>query len=373
MYLHLVLPDRAQVDDLLTARRAGSVSIYLATDPASDGRAERIELGNLWSQARLQLEAAEADKRALEVYDALLDDLRDDDGFWAFQANSLAVFLTDQGISTFQVPNALENSVHVSDRFHVMPLLRSLSFPSAAYVLSLSQNATQVLEVLPVGEPEVIAVADLPKDAIDAVGVPSISGRKHHNRVGGSEGKKMRLGQYCRAVDEALRPLLLGRDVPLILAAARPLDNIYRQWNSYAHLAEQTIAGNPDTATDGELAVAAREILDEINAARLQALAEVFEQRSGQDRTAFDVADVARAATFGMVDTVVVDIDADLPGAIDESGAVTFDSADDAVNYGIIDEIARRVWLSGGRIVAVRREDVPGGGDVAATLRWSMS
>lgn len=70
MYLHLVLPDRAQVDDLLTARRAGSVSIYLATDPASDGRAERIELGTCGRRRDCNSKAAEADKRALEVYDA---------------------------------------------------------------------------------------------------------------------------------------------------------------------------------------------------------------------------------------------------------------------------------------------------------------
>jgi hypothetical protein len=44
-----------------------------------------------------------------------------------------------------------------------------------------------------------------------------------------------------------------------------------------------------------------------------------------------------------------VDIDEVIPGSIDETtGAVTFSAADDAVHYGVVDEIARRVWLSGG-------------------------
>ena len=60
MYLHLVLPDHAQTDELINARQDGSVTLYLATDPASDSRAELIELGNLWSQARAQLEEAGA-------------------------------------------------------------------------------------------------------------------------------------------------------------------------------------------------------------------------------------------------------------------------------------------------------------------------
>lgn len=37
-----------------------------------------------------------------------------------------------------------------------------------------------------------------------------------------------------------------------------------------------------------------------------------------------------------------------------------------------IDEIARRVFLSGGTVMAVRRDDVPGGGSAAAILRYAI-
>ena len=45
---------------------------------------------------------------------------------------------------------------------------------------------------------------------------------------------------------------------------------------------------------------------------------------------------------------------------------------DDAVNYGVVDEIARRVWQTGGTVLAVRREDIPGGGPAAAILRYAL-
>ncbi len=41
-----------------------------------------------------------------------------------------------------------------------------------------------------------------------------------------------------------------------------------------------------------------------------------------------------------------------------------------ATSYGVVDEIARRVWLNGGRVLAVRKDDVPGQG-VAAILRYA--
>ena len=80
---------------------------------------------------------------------------------------------------------------------------------------------------------------------------------------------------------------------------------------------------------------------------------------------------MARAATFGLVATVLVDIDEVVPGQVDEeTGAITIDDTDDAVNYGVVDEIARRVWLNGGHVLAVRRSDIPGNGSVAAILRY---
>ena len=45
---------------------------------------------------------------------------------------------------------------------------------------------------------------------------------------------------------------------------------------------------------------------------------------------------------------------------------------DDAVSYGVVDEVARRVRLTGGRVLAVRRGDVPGGGPAAAILRYAI-
>ncbi len=47
-------------------------------------------------------------------------------------------------------------------------------------------------------------------------------------------------------------------------------------------------------------------------------------------------------------------------------------SDDDAVSYGVVDEILRRVLLSGGRVLALRTAEVPGGGPLAAILRYAL-
>jgi hypothetical protein len=159
----------------------------------------------------------------------------------------------------------------------------------------------------------------------------------------------------------------------LILAAAEPLDSIYRSLNSYPRLAPSGIGGNPERTPNGELAARAREVLDELYADELRATQELFERRRSEGRGLVDIGDVARAATFGAVDTLLIDIDDIVPGSVDEdTGAVTLADAPTAAGYGVVDEIARRSWLAGATVLAVRREEVPDGASVAAILRYRI-
>jgi hypothetical protein len=371
--LHTDIPTRAQVDRLLDHRRPGSVSIYLPTDPVSNGRAERTELGGLASQAEGQLVEAGFAKTEVAAVADVLADLMDDSEFWRFQARCLAIFATPAAATTFRLPNRLRPAIEVSDRFHVKPLLRALTFPQVALVLALAQGSARVIEISPEVEPGPVDVPDLPGDVASHVGKASIRDRAPSGRLQGSEGQKVRMRQYARGVDQALRPLLGGLGVPLILAAAEPLDSIYRSVSTYPLLAASSIAGNPETTSDADLAAAARAVLDELNAAALRDVHDLYRRRESESRTAADLAVIARAATFGAVDTVLVDIDQSMPGSIDEeTGAVELSDADDAVDYGVVDEIARRVWHTGGTVLAVRREDVPGGGAAAAILRYAL-
>lgn len=276
-------------------------------------------------------------------------------------------------MTTFRLPNRLVSVTEVSDRFHLKPLLRSVSFPQLAFVLALAQGSVRLLEVVSDLEPSEVDVPDLPSDIASAVGKASIKDRSPSGRLQGSEGQKIRMRQYARQIDQALRPILSGAGVPLILAATEPLDGIFRSVSTYPHLAATSVPGNPETTSASDLVSGARTVLDEVYAAQLREIHELYERREAEGRAATDVADVARAATYGAVDTVLADIDEVVPGSIDdETGAVTFASRDDAVSYGVVDEIVRRVWLSGGRVLAVRRDDIPGRGSVAAILRYAV-
>jgi len=372
--LHVDIPTTADLS-ALTARRADPcVSIYLPTTPLSqDSGGDRIELKNLAKQAVDQLEAAGADKRRVAALGEQIDDLVDDDAFWRMQAHGLALFATADDLRTFRVPTALTPSVAVSDRFRLTPLLRAVSFAHVAYVLALAEGGPRLVAVSADLPATTVKVEGMPKDAGSAVGRSSVNDRSPSGRIQGSEGQKVLLRQFARVVDGALRGLLAGSGVPLVLAASQPLASIYRSVNTYAGLAESGIEASPETLSDGELAERARAVLDELHREELAGWTETFEARAGQHRTTTDIAGAARAATFGAVDSLLVDIDAAVHGTVgDEDGAVRFADHAGADSHDVLDEIARRVIAAGGRVYGVRADDIPGGFPLAAILRYTV-
>jgi hypothetical protein len=373
LFLHTDIPTRAQLDRLLTGRNPGSVSIYVATDPVTANPGERIELNNLAGDAVAKLRDAGVAKREIAAIEEELADLVDYEDFWRYQARTLAIFVTPASLMSFRLPNRLPSIVEVSDRFHVKPLFRAVTFPHVALVLALAQGSVRVFEVTPDAEQAEVRLPDMPTDAASAAGRSSLADRAPARRIQGSEGRKLRLRQYAHKVDQALRPFARGLDVPLILAASEPLASIYRSVNSYPHLAPAGIDGNPEGMPPAELAAGARTVLDDLYAQELRDTHELFERRRAEGRALIDIGEVARAATRGAVDTLLVDMDEVVPGSVDEqTGAVTLADGANGERYGVVDEIARRAWLDGGRVLAVRREDVPDRASVAAILRYPI-
>ncbi|KAA5595508.1 hypothetical protein [Blastochloris sulfoviridis] len=372
--LHVDLPTRTQIDKLVSYRGGPAVSIYLRTTPLTqDAKADRIELKNLLKSAVAELEAAGTAKRSIWPIQESVEALVEDDDFWATQANSLAVFVTPDAVQTFRLPNKLTNIVEVSDRFHLTPLLRSVTFPHHAYVLAIGIGTVRLVEVSADLPPHEVSVPGLPRDFGHALGKRSHIERDGQMRSGEGTSEHAMLTRYARVVDQALRPLLASGERPLILAASEPLAAIFRTVSSYPHIPQQVIAGSPDDATDHVLGNEARAVLGHVYADQIRVLGELYATREAQGRGTTDIAHAARAATFGAVDTLIVDMDTVMSGTVaEEDGKITFEEQPNAVNYGVIDEITRRVLQAGGHVVAARRADVPGGGPLAVLLRYPV-
>lgn len=373
--LHVDIPTFPEIQTLVAQRNRASVSIYLETTPQTQHIGEAgIVLSNLIREADTQLEQAGIEKRERWAIVEQLEEVSEDEDFWKYQANSLAIFATPETHRSYRLPNKLTAMVQVSDRFHLKPLIRAISVQQHAFVMALAENEVRLIEVfsdMPAAE---VKVPNMPKDAASAVGTASVNTRSHSSgRQHGSEGQKVYLRKFCRMVDAALRPLLSGRHEPLIIAATEPLLSIYRSVNTYPEFASQAIESSPVRIPEHELAASARPILDERHKKSIDAFKALFSEREEEGRATSDMAIAARAATFGVIDTLMVDIDEVVIGRIDEeTGEVTFADHASADTYGIVDEIAGRTLAMGGKVIGERKADIPGDGSLAAVLRYKI-
>src|SRR5215813_9633983 len=93
--MYIDIPSRSDIERLIAIRAPACVSIYVRTTPLTqEAQKDRIELKNFGRSALDQLRAHDIDKRTVAVIDESIGDLVDDDEFWRFQANSLAVLAT---------------------------------------------------------------------------------------------------------------------------------------------------------------------------------------------------------------------------------------------------------------------------------------
>lgn len=372
--LHLDLPTLTEIKALSEARDPVSVSIYLATTPETQHiGAARTRLGQMLKEAESQLQDADTAKRSIWPINEQVHDLMDDDDFWETQAHALAIFVTPTRLITHRFAAQITETLQVSDRFHLKPLLRSVTVPQSGFVLALEEDRVRMFQII-AGERAVeIKVPDMPKDAHSVAGTASINSRSASGRIHGGEGQNIHLRQYARKVDAALRPFLSGRSEPLILAAADPLLSVFRSVNSYPNLIDTAIEESPAKMSEAEIKDQAQPVIRAQHEARVKSALEIFSARENEGRATADIAHAARAATYGAVDTLLVDMDEVIAGTVDDTdGAVTFADGESAASYGVVDEIAGRVLANGGTVLAVRSADLPANASLAAILRFAI-
>jgi hypothetical protein len=250
------------------------------------------------------------------------------------------------------------------------------------YVLALSQNRVRLLEgtrrtvneVDLEGVPQSLAEAlryDDPEPQLQFhTGTRAPGGRGgerpgvFHGQGVGHDDAKTDILRYFHQVDHGLRDWLGASQAPLVLAGVEYLHPLYREANSYPHLINGGIKGNPEDLRPEELQAQAWDIVRPIIVATREAAAERFRRLAGaaDPQASDDLKEIVPAAHYGRVETLFVLLGRKQWGTFEPaSGEVRLDSAPGPDREDLFDS---------GSVFAVPPDKMPTEAPVAAIFRY---
>lgn len=375
----------ADVKNLLKESVRPCVSLYLPTSP---GGAEKdpVQLKNLLTEAEERLVAYGLRSPEAQTLLGPAAKLLDDPLFWKQSQAGLACFLSRDAARQFRLAKPVGPRATVSNLFDVKPLLAQVGDDRCFYVLAISQKHVRLLRGDAVALEEV-NVKTLPANLEEAL-------RFHdrdeplmfHTRPAGSGWTAIFSGQgvgidthkndlllYFQKIDHALHAYLRQEKAPLILAGVEFLWPIYRQANSYPHLLEQGIAGNPDHWSARELHAKASAIVGPAFERPLQEAMALFTRLKGTGRTCSAPEDVVLAACQGKLETLFVALDHQVWGTVDPVGGSVETHATSAPgDEDLLNVAAIRTFLGGGAVYVLPAAAIPGGKSQAG-IYWLPS
>jgi hypothetical protein len=172
-------------------------------------------------------------------------------------------------------------------------------------------------------------------------------------------------------IDRGLHDLLKDEHAPLILAGVEYLFPIYREVNTFPHLVEEGIPGNPKGASSESLYRASLKIVSPIfEKAENDAIAQ-YRQSSGTGLTSADIREIVPDASHGRVGILFIAAGSRNWGVFNkESGAVELHQKPEADDENLLEIAAIQTYLNGGSVFILSPEKMPAPKDVVAVFRY---
>lgn len=379
--------NRERLKELLGEHRAPCISMYIPTyRKGAETEQNQIRFKNKVREAEKLLQ--EKGYRAGQI-DPLLQqakNLYNDDNFWNFQQDGLAVFIAQNKFYCYRLPKPFEEMLMINDHFYVKPLIPVLSGKEFFYILSLDKKQMRLFRAGKYGIKN-IELKDFPLSVEEFTS--EFAEEKYlfrKSEFGGQPRQGMYVGpghgtddireqrdllRFFQTFDKKLFDLIKPGNPPLLLAGVEYLIPIYREASSYGNLVEQAVTVNTDFMQPEELHSHALKVMEPHLKKTQENHLFQFEQLYDTEKTSDDLMEIITAAYSKRVAVLFFNPDVKIWGrfnSVDFSVDIhdsPMPGDEDLLNFAAVQTL-----LYDGTIYALPKEDMPMGQSAAAILRF---
>lgn len=373
-----------ELKTLVETAQSPCVSIYMPAQKAGpEVRQNPIRFKNLIREAEHRLEAMGMERDEAGEFLKSAHEL-DTVEFWENQDRGLVILLSPKEFRYYQLTYEFQELVVVSDRFHLKPLLHLINNDGRFYILALSQKDARFYQATRDSIKE-IEVENMPKSLDEALQEDELE-KGIQQRIATSRGgtsnpfsqpgsfhgmgspdvdKRQRdIMQFCNAIDGALHEKLRNQTAPLVLAGVEYLHPLYKEVNTYSHLVEEGITGNPEpeAIAPEELRDRVWQIVEPIFHQKQQQAIERYQELAGADtgKASGDIKEIVPAAYYQRVDSLIVPVGQQMWGKFNpDTMSADLHSEPEPDDEDMLDFAAIHTLLNGGTVYAVEPEHLP--------------
>jgi release factor family 7 len=386
------IPTKSELQILLKPQHGPCISLFLPTERAGvETQQNFLRLNHLIREAESHLLLNNLPLQQREMLLKPVRALLDCEPFWLHPSDGLAIFRSQDSFRTYWLPGRYKEQAIVTGHFYLKPLLPLLAGDGRFYLLALSHNHVRLIEgtrysayevVLPEGVPVSLAETmrnstssnELQYHSSSSGAVMEKGGRRatiFHGQGVGTDDEKGQLLHFFQQIDRGLHPLFANEQAPLILAGVAYLFPLYREANTYAHLIEEGVPGNPDQTSLETLHKQGWTIAAPFFLRRRQEEIARYREYAATGRALHTLRNTVTAAYDGRIESLFLQADQEQWG--------TFNPVTRALHIhlparfnddDLLDVAAAQTLLHGGSVYVVERADMPDAEPLAAVLRY---
>lgn len=386
--------NRNELFDLVHEKKGVHVSIYMPVEKEPDKLdVNRIRLKNLIKEAeskmaKVNLLPSDPPRPDADHFFRQAKEFSDNLNWQEVDGRGLAIFLEPTALHSYILPNPVEDATFIDQRFNIRPLLPLMTYNNDFYLLSLSQEKVQLwrgnrfelnrLEVpkLPSGMEEALALED-PERSLQfhtSTGRGDDRPAVHHGHEADKE-KKGAILRYFRAVNDAVMIGLADEKAPLLIAAVDYLIPIYQEANTYPHLLDEGVIGNPDHLNPKTLHEKAWQTAEpHFNRVR-ETVIKQFREIKGTEISSQNVEEIVPAAANGRVDSLLIQQDTpnSIWGLLDQETNAVERCQEPSYECGdLLNLAAIKTLQNSGTVYPLNSEEMPSPSELAAIFRFGI-
>ncbi|APV43895.1 hypothetical protein Dform_00540 [Dehalogenimonas formicexedens] len=372
---------KADLLTLLQKPEGPVVSIYMPTHRVADMEGDPLLLRHLLDDAetkltQLGLKTAESRNLLSPARELLRDAL-----FWQHQEEGLALFISRDSFSHFNLPFEVAETVVASGEYFIKPLLPLVINDGVYYLLALSSNRVVFFRCLAANCREIIPVG-MPRSLEEAMRLDEPEKQLQQHTLGG--GPTMFHGQgtpkdieqerhlrFLQQVSRSLETVLAGEKAPMVVAGVESLRSMFRAVSSYGNILAEGIEGNPDKVNPDTLQKSAWKVVRPYFMQEQSRRLAQYVEATGQGPSINDLVQVVPAAVDGRVYSLFIAEGLERWGTFDEAGhCVNLTQVPGDGAYDLVEFLVKRTLATGGNVYSLKPEEVPGDTGIAAVLRY---